>query len=255
ATPTAPPTTVVPGSGGGTDGGTDAREAETDRAETTSGRSADDLGQAEASSSNTYWFRPGQDPEPLASVMCVADSLGVTEVGGQPVLAYVSGSDLAIHLLNLRTREDSAVPLSSIPPPGQASVGGGRLAVFGDAGLEMWDLATSEPVAIGPVDLPVRPPDASEGLLTSDVVLSPDGTRLAALVGDISPTSDIVVVDLASGTELFRHEVPVSLEGAEVAFDGTTVAVGNFYDTYGPVRIYDIATGTERSVEAHGLLP
>ena len=127
--------------------------------------------------------------------------------------------------------------------------------MLSDAGLEVRDLATGEPVAIGPVDLPVRAPGAIEGLLTSDLVLSPDGTRLTALVGDISASSEVVVVDLGSGTELFRHEVPVSLEGAEVAFDGTTVAVGNYYDSYGPVRIYDIAAGTERTVDAHGLLP
>lgn len=64
-----------------------------------------------------------------------------------------------------------------------------------------------------------------------------------------------MVVDLASGRELFCRTAPVSPEGAEVSFDGTTVAIGNFYDGYGPVRIYDLGDGAERTVEAHGLLP
>lgn len=244
-----PTTTTIPPSSD------EARQAEIDRRAGASDQADDDVVNVEAVP-DTYLFRAGQDPEPLpASAMCVADSLGVTEVDGRHVLAYVSGADLSIHLLDLETGTDSAVPLGSTPPPGQASVGGGRLAVFGDAGLEMWDLATSEPVAIGPVDLPVRATDATEGLLTSDPVLSPDGTRLAALVGDMSSTSEVVVVDLASGAELFRYEVPVAIEGAEVAFDGTTVAVGNYHDSYGPVRIYDVATGMERTVDTHGLLP
>lgn len=256
-----PVTTVPPAGAPGTQttvthpSSEETMQAELDRREETSDQTGDDVVDVEIVP-NTYLFRPGQDPEPLpVASMCIASSLGVTEVDGRQVLAYVAGGDISVHLLDLQTGTDRAVPLTVMPRPGQASVGGGRLAVFGDAGLEMWDLATSEPVAVGPVDLPVRAPDATEGMLTSDLVLSPDGTRLAALVGDISPTSEVVVVDLTSGTELFRHQVPVSLEGAEVAFDGTTVAVGNFYDSYGPVRIFDVATGTERTVEAHGVLP
>jgi hypothetical protein len=208
-----------------------------------------------AATPNAYRFRAGEEPEPLpVNVMCVADSLGVTEVDGRQVLAYLA-ADISIHLLDLETGADRAMVVDIPSGPGRAGVGGGRLAMLTDTGLAVWDLADLSPVAVGPVDLPVRPADATEGLLTSDLALSPDGTRLAALVGDISSSSEVVVVDLASGDEIFRQPVPVSLEGAEIAFDGATVAVGNFYDSYGPVRVYDVASGTERTVDGHGLLP
>jgi hypothetical protein len=61
-----------------------------------------------------------------------------------------------------------------------------------------------------------------------------------------------VVVDLASGAELFRVTVP-NLEGASLAYDGTTLAVASFYAN--PVHVFDIATEAERTLDAHGSLP
>jgi WD40 repeat protein len=185
----------------------------------------------------------------------VADSLGVTEVGGADVLVYVSPATFSLQRLDLATGAATALSIDMASLPGSASVGGGRLATFGDDGLALWDLATGDPVAVGPVDLPVRAADATSGLFTGNLVLSPDGTTLAALVGDGSGTSDVVVVDLASGGEIFRRTVSTSMEGANLSYDGTTVAVGNFYDSYGPVQIFDLATGAQRTVDAHGILP
>ena len=215
------------------------------------------MDQPTAPQSNAYRYRPGEKPAPLSvSVLCVADSLGVTEVGGTDVLVYVSPATFSLQRLDLATGAATALSIDMTSQlPGSASVGGGRLATFGDDGLALWDLATGDPVAVGPVDLPVRAADATSGLFTSNLVLSPDGTTLAALVGDSSAASDVVVVDLASGGEIFRRTVSTSMEGANLSYDGTTVAVGNFYDGYGPVQIYDLATGAQRTVDAHGILP
>jgi hypothetical protein len=214
---------------------------------------------------HVYWYRPGHVAQALAvRPTCVPDSLGVTEVDGNEVLVYLGKADLSVgrrdplpQVFDLTTGADSPVPVDLQPAANVANVavGGGRLATMGDTGLVVTDLATGAAVPTGRVDLPVRPPGAASGMLTGDLALSPDGTRLAALVGDISASSEIVVVDLASGAELFRQAVPMSLEGASLAFDGTTVAAGNYSDLYGPVRIYDLATGAERTVEAHGILP
>jgi hypothetical protein len=40
-----------------------------------------------------------------------------------------------------------------------------------------------------------------------------------------------------------------------LAYDGTSVAVGNSYDSAGPVQVFDVATGAERTIGAHGVLP
>ena len=215
------------------------------------------LSEAAGPSSPTYRYRPGEPPERLGiHVLCVGNAMRVTEVGGHQVLVYQSSRALALHGLDLVTGLDQRLPIDATGRSAQSwTVGGGRLAVMGDGGLEVWDLATGARVEIGTSDLPTRPQGAAGGVGTSDLVLSPDGTTLAALVGDVAAPTDVVVVDVASGSELFRRTLPVSLEGAQVSFDGTSVAVGNYYDAYGPVRIYDLSDGTERTVEAHGLLP
>jgi len=204
---------------------------------------------------HVYRFRPGQDPEPLdAPVECMANSMKVTDLGDRQVLVYLTMPGL--QQLDLTTGVSTAVPVdTSSAFGGQWDVGGGRLAMHGQAGLQVWDLATGEPVPVGPADLPVWTPDATSGMGTSALTLSPDGTMVAAMVGDTTASSDVVVIDLASGTERLRRNVPVSVEGADVAFDGTSVAVSSFYDSYGATRIYDVATGAERTVDAHGLLP
>jgi hypothetical protein len=205
---------------------------------------------------NAFHFRPGHDPQPLdVNVLCTADALGVTDLGGGQVLVYQSSTE-QLSILDLTTGEDGAVPVdaSGFAISGW-SVGGGRLALMGDTGLTLWDLATGEQLPAGPADLPTRPEVATTDVFTADIALSPDGTTLAAMIGEIDETSDVVVVDVDSGEELFRRTVPVSLEGAELSFDGTSVAVGNFYDSYGPVRIFALDGSSERTIDAHGLVP
>ena len=204
---------------------------------------------------NAYRFRAGQEPVPLGvNVHCLSDSLSVTAVDGHPVLFYVSPATFSGRRLDLITGADTALQID-VGDAGLAdvAVGGGRLAVLGDGDVTLWDLATGEPVAVGPVELPVRPADATAGLFTADLELAPDGATLAALVGEVSAASDIVVFDLASGAELLRRTVPVTVEGSELSFDGTSVAVGSSWR--GQMTVFDVATGAERTVDAHGIIP
>jgi hypothetical protein len=204
---------------------------------------------------NAYRFQIDQEPVPLGvNVYCVSDSLSVTEVGGHPVLLYVSPATFSGRQLDLVTGADSALQID-VGDAGlsDVAVGGGRLAVLGDAGIALWDLATGEPVAVGPVDLPVRPAGATSGPFTADLEMAPDGASLAALVGEVSAPADLVVFDLASGDELLRRADAATVEGSQLAFDGTSVAVTNSYD--GRTTVIDVATGAERTVQAHGVLP
>lgn len=204
---------------------------------------------------NAYRFRAGEEPVPLGvNVYCVADSLSVTEVDGRPVLFYVAPATFSGRQLDLASGADAALEID-VGDAGlsDVAVGGGRLAVLGDTGLGLWDLATGEPIAVGPVDLPSRPAAATSGPFTDDMELSPDGATLAALVSDGSALADVVVVDLASGAELFRRPDAAPVEGGELSFDGTSVAVGSFYD--GQATVFDVATGAERTIDAHGIMP
>jgi hypothetical protein len=204
---------------------------------------------------NAYRFQIDQDPVPLGvNVYCVSDSLSVTEVDGHPVLLYVSPATFSGRQLDLVTGADSALQID-VGDAGlsDVAVGGGRLAVRGDAGIALWDLATGEPVAVGRVDLPVRPAGATSGPFTVDLEMAPDGASLAALVGEVSAPADLVVFDLASGDELLRRADAATVEGSQLAFDGTSVAVTNAYD--GRTTVIDVATGAERTVQAHGVLP
>jgi hypothetical protein len=263
ATPTIPeggtaPTSTVPVTAGATvwelpdqrAGGAEARIEELEA----EAQTATDAAQAPGRP-NAYRFQIDQEPVPLGvNVYCVNDSLSVTEVDGHPVLLYVSPATFSGRQLDLVTGADSALQID-VGDAGlsDVAVGGGRLAVLGDAGLALWDLATGDPVAVGPVDLPVRPAGATSGPFTADLEMAPDGATLAALVGEVSASADLVVFDLATGDELLRRADAATMEGSQLSFDGTSVAVTNVYD--GQTTVLDVGTGAERIIRAHGVLP
>ena len=213
----------------------------------------EELGELEATAAQptVYRFRPGREPEPIGiAPICASDALGVTLVDGREMLFYVSPAGLTVEEFDLTSGTSSPLAVDvGTPLPGHAAVGGGRIAVLDDTGLRVWDLATGEPVAAA-ADLPMTA-NLNEARGTSELALSPDGTTLAALVGDLS-SSEVAVVDLATGAELFRTAVPQSVEGDQLSYDGTSVAVGNYYEENGPVRIFDVATGAERTIGADG---
>lgn len=250
------PPTSVPADGGSGSTGDGAGEPEAQIAELSGSLDATSDAVDSDPVPTTYWFRPDTDPQPLPiGPVCAADSLAVTLVDGREVLLYFSGATYSVHQLDLATGADEPLAIDlGIPSSGQVTAGGGRLAMVDEAGLHVWDIATGEPVSAGPIDLPVST-DLNVHPSTSSLSLSPDGTRLAAIVGDMSAPSELLVFDLATGEELLRTSVPVGLEGDEISFDGTTVAVSNYSEGYGPVRIYDVASSDERTIDTHGILP
>jgi hypothetical protein len=124
-----------------------------------------------------------------------------------------------------------------------------RVVLHGtESGLVVFDWTTGETVPTAAID----PGDPS------DVALSNDGTSMAVIVGDVARPSDLVIYDLATGAERFRETFPtLATEGAQLSYDGTVVAVGNFYDdvVYPPVTVIDLTTGARHNIDVYGVLP
>jgi hypothetical protein len=129
------------------------------------------------------------------------------------------------------------------PMPGMWSLNSEHVIVWVQGeGYKRFDLETGEPVAMAAID-----PGSVSG--TS---LAPDGKTVAALVGTIAGPTEAVVYDVATGEELFRRPFEMSIEGDEISWDGTTLAVGSYYGN--PVTVIDIATGDEHTLDAHGVV-
>jgi WD40 repeat protein/serine/threonine protein kinase len=119
-----------------------------------------------------------------------------------------------------------------------------RLAAWDAGAFKTWDLATGR--EIGPIDL--------KDVYISSLRFSPDGKQLAVVVGRGDPRlfgslvtmvqPEVLILDAESGREVFP---PLKGHAGRVLYlrfspDGKRLAtVGR----YGPVRIWDIATGQE----------
>ena len=147
-------------------------------------------------------------------------------------------------LLPTGERRELRVPALPGLPMRWSLTTGKALTYIEGVGLQLFDLETTQEVPIADID---------PGPI-SHVALAYDGKTAAVLTGPVRGPVDVVVYDLASGAELFRKSIDMSAEGDEVSYDGTTLAVGNFYADYGPVRVIDVATGAEHTLDAHGVI-
>jgi hypothetical protein len=205
------------------------------------------------------WFPAGRAPVVLeAGPLCIADAVQVVDSPEGPTLVYPHMSmtefgNPALRALVLATGEDSEIPLPSRP----AALGDvrwaastGRVAVTEYGALKLFDMASGESLPVAAIEVP----------RASDISLAPDATSLAVLVpspGSSDPGGpvDAVVYDLATGAERFRETFPISVEGAQLSYDGTTLAVGSYYHTSGDtVTVIDLASGARHTIEGHGLV-
>ena len=202
------------------------------------------------------WFPAGRDPVELDGNVpfpgCMEGSIQVVDSPDGPValrggLSMDPGSDTPLLegiVLATGERRDYQVPDLAGLPWRWAVTTGKALTDIDGVGLQLWDLDTSEEIPIAAID----PGDISH------LALSHDGKTAAVLVGPISGPVDAIVYDLASGAEIFRKSFDMSAEGDEMSYDGATLAVGNFYDGYGPVAVIDLASGAEHTIDAHGIV-
>lgn len=263
ADPTQPadvnPTT--PTTAGPTAAGTDARVAEE---EARVNQEGDATGSAGPASTDGVWWFPAQgEPRRLdISIMCAAEAIHVVDSAEGPTVIYqgmsvTSGAmteTYGAYVLSSGEQRPLDLPLD---PSGFYSwtATTGRILLYSDrTGLQMFDLDTGEELPLPPVTI--------EGEALGDLSISADGTSVAWLAADIVGEQqinieefDLVVVDLTTGAERYRETFPISMEGSELSYDGTTVAVGNWYDSYGPITLFDVATPEDRrTLDAHGVI-
>jgi hypothetical protein len=206
------------------------------------------------------WFPADSEPVVLEGGLggipggCMADSMQVVDSPEGPImltpkLIGMEAGMKAVVLESGQIRElPLRVPLTGAVPRWSVTAGRGVITTA-DGGVRLVDLASG-------ADLPVAPIDVSGA---SDVAISQDGASVAVLYdpsGSGLESSEVVVYDLATGAERFRETGAMGLEGAQLSYDGTTLAYGG-HDGNGvdvPVTVVDLATGARHTLDAHGLL-
>jgi hypothetical protein len=204
------------------------------------------------------WFPADGEPvalDPAMGPLSMADSMQVVDSPEGPTLLYptLAGDEPRLRALVLETGEDRELPARAPTSPTLGyvtrwSATAGRVVLTTETGgLRLVDLATG-------ADLPVAAIDVSGA---SDVAISHDATSVAVIHDqDGAGSSDVVVYDLATGAERFRETAAMGLEGAQLSYDGTTLAFGG-HDQDGvdvTVTVVDLATGARHTLDAHGLV-
>jgi hypothetical protein len=196
------------------------------------------------------WFPSGRDPVVVDdSVMCMASSVHVVDSADGPVAVYETMGGVAAlttwRSVVLSTAEEGDLPIAGSNDLVRWSVTSDRFLIHGPDGFHLYDLATGEEVPMGRIE-------ADD---PSDVVLAPDGASVAVITGGAAGPTDASVYDVATGEQRFTQHLSMAAEGAELSYDGTTLALGNYYDDYGPVTVVDLASGARHTIDAHGVLP
>jgi hypothetical protein len=188
----------------------------------------------------------------MASSVHVVDSpqgptaVYTTMTAGNETPGAGPASPMELRAVVLATGEERRLELPSsgaIDIP-RWSVTTERFLNHDSTGLHVYDLATGEELPVPPITLD----------RTSDVVLAGDGSSMAAITGSPSGPSEVVVYDLTTGAERFREQLDMPTEGAELSYDGSTLAYGNYYEGNGPVTVIDLASGARHTLDAHGLV-
>jgi hypothetical protein len=205
------------------------------------------------------WYPADGEPvdlQPSGGPGCMDNSIQVVDSPDGP-LALVGGIGgiglggpqtgqphlTAVVLATGETRDLPVPDLTGLP--GQWSVTTGRLLTYVQgAGLQLYDLEDQTRIPTATID----PGSISE------LALSHDGKTAAVMVGSIEGPDEVIVYDLASGAELFRKTIDMSIEGDELSYDGTTLAVGSYYPDRVPITVVDMATHAEHTIHANGVI-
>jgi WD40 repeat protein len=185
------------------------------------------------------------------STMCVADSVHVVDSADGPIavsgglnMGDPAGPMFTVGAIVLATGEERELPIPGSNDLVRWSVTTDRLLTAGPDGFRLYDLATGDEVPMADID--------AGG--PSDVVLAPDGASVAVITGDASGPTDVSVYDVATGEQRFTEQLSMAAEGAQLSYDGTTLAYGNYYDSYGPFTVIDLASGARHTIDAHGVV-
>jgi hypothetical protein len=207
----------------------------------------------ETRNEQVVWLRADGERVVLAqgAMGCSADAISVSDSSQGPVAVFQPSfmkPELTVAVLDTRETRTLTLPSPSGHGLGRFSVAAGRVLLVDAGGAHLFDVATGAELS---------PPGWTPPEQTSDVALAADGTSVAAISGSAGGPVEVTVADLATGAVRFREAVAMPAEGAELAYDGATVAFGNWYDHpgYPPVTVVELASGARRTVDAHGSLP
>jgi hypothetical protein len=203
------------------------------------------------------WYPAGGEPQELTidghAPVCSENSVQVVDSADGPMvligglsLGGPQAGDVRLDGIVLATGEARDLPVPHMTGlPSQWSATTGRVLTYVDGGsLQLFDLDSGEALPIAAID-----PGA-----ISDMALAHDGKSAAVMVGSIDGPDEVVVYDLATGAVTFRRSFEMSIEGDSMTYDGTTVAVGSYYNENGPITVVDLATGAEHTVASGGVV-
>lgn len=209
--------------------------------------------QAPTSLDQLVWFPADRDPVVLDdNAICMASSVRVVDSADGPMAVFGAMNPSAAagaprfvaRAIVLATGEERELPVPGSNDLLRWTVTTDRLMTAGPDGFHLYDLGTGD-------ELPMAALDVRDA---SDIVLAPDGASVAVIAGGATGATDVSVYDVASGAQRFTERLSMGAEGAQLSYDGTTLAYGNSYDRYDTVTVVDLASGARHTIEAHGTL-
>jgi hypothetical protein len=87
--------------------------------------------------------------------------------------------------------------------------------------------------------------------------LAPDGSSLAVVAASngLAEPTELIVYDLTTGAIRHRQQLDLMIGGAQISYDGTTVAVGSAEPASpAKVTVVDLRTGAHHDLDVRGLL-
>jgi hypothetical protein len=257
------PATGEPGGSGDPGDAAGSRQVPTSTVPATPGDTQPDVPTAEAIAEipgwgdQLMWYPAGGEPQELEidghPPICSENSVQVVDSADGPMVLIGGlsiGPSPAGHVqfngLVLATGEvrDLTVPDLGGSVVQWSATTGRVLADVEGGSLHLLDLDSGDELPIAAID----PGDIS------DMALAHDAKSVAVLIGSIDGPDEVVVYDLATGAETFRRSFDMSIEGDALSYDGTTLAVGNYYHEHGPITVIDLATGAEHTIAAGGVV-
>lgn len=182
-----------------------------------------------------------------ASTWCTGRRLQVIDSPQGPTVispAGPSAADPLFQMVILATGDVQPLDIADLPRgPLSWSAAPGKLLITNGSSFQLYDLDTGE-------ELPMAPITPTYG----DFVLSPDGKNVALLADSEAEPGliDLIVRDLATGSERHRETVDVPFGEGRLSYDGTIAAISTVDPDHRTTVVIDLLSGSRRTLNANG---